>query len=68
MDLRRESASNLYGKLIDCRRRQLGVICSLSPGYGLVRVFSMTESDDDDEEGSAPPRVVLNEKFRTPQC
>jgi hypothetical protein len=67
MDLRRESAFDLYGKLIDCKRRQLDVICPLAPGYGLVQVLDMTESDDDDEEGFATPRFVLNEHLRMPQ-
>jgi hypothetical protein len=40
------------------------MIRPLSPGYGLLRVLDMTESDDHDEGGATTPLAVLNEHFR----
>jgi hypothetical protein len=60
MELRRESSANLYEKIIG---RLLGIIRPLAPGYGLVRILYMTESDDDDDEGANTPLAVLYEHF-----
>jgi hypothetical protein len=59
MELRRESAENLYEKLIDCKRRLLLTIRELTPGF-INHVISSDARDDD-----ADPQQVatLNEHF-----
>jgi hypothetical protein len=46
MELRRESAENLYEKLIDCKRRLLLTIHELALGF-VSHVVSSDAGDDD---------------------
>jgi hypothetical protein len=59
MELRRESAENLYEKLIDCKRRLLLTIRELAPGF----VSHIVGSDAGDDNADPQQVATLNEHF-----
>ncbi len=59
MELRRESAENLYEKLIDCKRRLLLTIRELAPGF----VSHVVSSDAGDDDADPQQVATLNEHF-----